>query len=102
MQNFMLTWPFCSAKARFANDPVRSKTVTSPWPPWRLPTPVDEGFEDPRKILHSKFTHGFIFNLLYKAVHGEKINDFVTSLAVHLLELAVTFPQKEGFNSGKV
>ena len=76
--------------------------MTSPWPPWRLPTPVDEGFEDPRKILHSKFTHGFIFNLLYKAVHGEKINDFVTSLAVHLLELAVTFPQKEGFNSGKV
>jgi hypothetical protein len=57
--------------------------------------------EDPRKILHSKFTHGLLFNLLYKSVHGSFVNDFVTSLAVHLLELAVTFPQKEGF-SGKV
>ena len=88
-------------------------------------------------LLFAEFMHGFIFNLLYKAVHGgggdmssssssnssssaanssgggnngaraESASsndmglDFVTSLAVHLLELAVTFPQKEGF-SGKV
>eukprot|EP00095_Tigriopus_kingsejongensis_P006031 maker-scaffold889_size84747-snap-gene-0.19 protein:Tk06031 transcript:maker-scaffold889_size84747-snap-gene-0.19-mRNA-1 annotation:"e3 ubiquitin-protein ligase ubr3" len=90
------------AKTKYENDSFRSKTVTSPWPPWRLPPPVDEGFEDPRKILHSKYAHGLIFNLLHKAVHGKKINDFVTSLAVHLLELAVTFPHREGFSGKEV
>ena len=113
-----------SARERFSNDPERLKTVKSPWPPWRLPTPADEKFEDPRKLLHSstavygqdthanlpengffglpEFTHGLIFNLLYKAVHHENsVNDFITSVAVHLLELAVTFPQHSEF-SGKV
>ena len=47
------TFLIYSAKKRFENDPQRSKTVKSPWPPWRLPAPVDEGMEDPRKILHS-------------------------------------------------
>ena len=99
----------------------RAKTVQSPWPPWRLPTKVDEGFEDPRRLLQSKYCHGFIFNLLFKCVndgnnmtdgnrncwhknckagigcaHGNtstsSSNDFITSLAVHLLELALTFP----------
>lgn len=50
----------------------------------------------------AEFTHGFLFNLLYKAVHGHNINDFITSLAVHLLELAVTFPQKEGYSGREV
>ncbi len=91
-----------SARDRFQGDAARLKTVQSPWPPFRLPPPADEGFEDPRKLLHSKFCHGLIFNLLYKAVHGEKaVNDFITSLAVHLLELSVTFPQQEGGLSGK-
>jgi len=95
-------------------------SVKSPWPPFRIPLPTDSGFEDPRKLLYSseikplsvvfsimtlsiaEYTHGFIFNLLYKAVHHDKcVNDFITSLAVHLLELAVTFPQTEGL-SGKV
>ena len=73
--------------------------------------------------LLAEFTHGLLFNLLYKAVTcsstpsstidlglgkepGQRWNqplnnDFVTSLAVHLLELAVTYPQEEKF-SGKV
>ena len=70
----------------------------------------------------SEFTHGLLFNLLYKAVRGSSTrsdsdlgvgkdagsswnttlnNDFINSLAVHLLELAVTYPQEERF-SGKV
>ena len=36
-----------------------------------------------------------IFNLLYKSLHGPLTNDLITSLAVHLLELAVTYPQKD-------
>ena len=50
---FMRISFFFSAKKRFENDPRRSKTVQSPWPPWRLPAPVDKGMEDPRKLLHS-------------------------------------------------
>jgi len=125
------------AKSRYDNpanqspeEKQRAKTVQSPWPPWRLPTKVDAGFEDPRRLLQSRFCHGFIFNLLLKCVNdgsngngigvdgasrsggiggmafgstgglagcGENgatssSNDFITSLAVHLLELAITFP----------
>ena len=110
------------AKSRFDSSPnptpderARAKTVQSPWPPWRLPTNVDEGFEDPRRLLQSKFCHGFIFNVLWKCVNdggnmmdgsknadGSKYgngsmntsssNDFITSLAIHLLELTLTFP----------
>ena len=86
---------------------------------------MDEGFEDPRRLLQSKYCHGFIFNLLWKCVndgHGandggnngsgaasgltscgingngstSSSNDFITSLSVHLLELALTFPGAKG------
>ena len=110
------------AKSKFDSSPnptpdqkARAKTVQSPWPPWRLPKKVDEGFEDPRRLLQSKFCHGFIFNVLWKCVNdggnmmdgskgadGSKYgngnmgssnsNDFITSLAIHLLELTLTFP----------
>jgi len=43
-----------SAKTRFENDSERTKTVMSPWPPWRLPNDCDPGFEDPRRVLHSR------------------------------------------------
>jgi hypothetical protein len=48
----------------------------------------------------SGYAHGLIFNVLYKAVNGPVVNDNITSLAVHLLELSLTFPQNE--YSGKV
>ena len=113
------------AKSRYDNpskqspdEKQRAKTVQSPWPPWRLPADVDEGFEDPRRLLQSKYCHGFIFNLLWKCandgnsmneanknlspegsigcgngnVSTSSSNDFITSLAIHLLELAITFP----------
>ncbi len=90
------------AKARFASDAERLKTVQSPWPPWRLPTPTVDGFPDPRGMLHSKFTHGLIFNVLYNCVHGNPYNDTIASLAVHMLELAVTYPHQENTSSGTV
>ena len=43
----------------------------------------------------SGYAHGLIFNILHKAVHGPLVNDFITSLAVHLLEVSLTFPQTE-------
>lgn len=69
--------------------------MSSPWPPWRIPKETAPLYRDPRRILHSSFCHGLIFNLLYKSLHGPLTNDLITSLAVHLLELAVTYPQKD-------
>ena len=68
---------------------------SDPWPPWRLPPPCDPLYQDPRLLLHSKFAHGLIFNLLYKAVHGNSTSENITSLTVFLLELALAHPQTQ-------
>ena len=64
--------------------------AAQPWPPWRLPGECEPQYEDPRVILHSKFAHGLIFNLLYKAVHTHGISENIMSLSVFLLELALS------------
>ena len=69
--------------------------AAEPWPPWRLPPPCDPLYQDPRVILHSKYAHGLIFNLLYKAVHGAGTSENISSLTVFLLELALTYPQTQ-------
>ena len=66
-----------------------------PWPPWRLPADCDPHYQDPRLLLHSKYAHGLIFNLLHKAVHGGGVSENITSLSVFLLELALSKPQTE-------
>ena len=82
------------AKSKYEKDPERSKTVISAWPPWRIPKDPTPFYKDPRRFLHSRFCHGLIFNLLHKSLNASLTNDTITSLAVHLLELAVTYPQK--------
>ena len=37
--------------------------------------------------------HGLIFNLLHKCLNSSQNSDMIMSLTVHLLELAVTYPQ---------
>ena len=69
--------------------------ATQPWPPWRLPGDCEPQYRDPRLILHSKFAHGLIFNLLYKAVHTHGISENIMSLSVFLLELALSLPQTD-------
>ena len=69
--------------------------AAQPWPPWRLPGECEPQYEDPRVILHSKFAHGLIFNLLYKAVHTHGISENIMSLSVFLLELALSLPQTD-------
>ena len=78
----------------FARTHKQTNRKLSPWPPWRIPIDTDPGFNDPRILLHSKYAHGLIFNLLYKAVHGSLVNDSITSIIIHLLELAITFPHQ--------
>ena len=78
------------------NGMVKAGAATAElWPPWRLPAPCDPVYQDPRVILHSKFAHGLIFNLLYKAVHGEGTSKNISSLTVFLLELALAYPQTQ-------
>ena len=69
--------------------------ATLPWPPWRLPADCDPHYQDPRLLLHSKYAHGLIFNLLHKAVHNNTITENITSLTVFLLELALSLPQSQ-------
>merc|ERR1719507_2362863 len=73
----------------------QSERATQPWPPWRLPGDCEPQYQDPRVILHSKFAHGLIFNLLYKAVHTHGTSENISSLTVFLLELALAYPQTQ-------
>ena len=79
---------------------------TTPWAPWRLPSACNSAFTDPRVLLHSKFAHGLIFNILYKAVHadqakaGKEVSEQILSLTIFLVELALSYPQTD--YSGKV
>ena len=45
---------FCSAKNNYEKDPDRLKTVSSPWPPWRIPKETTPFYKDPRRFLHSR------------------------------------------------
>ncbi|XP_071748159.1 E3 ubiquitin-protein ligase UBR3 isoform X3 [Lepeophtheirus salmonis] len=91
------------AKNKYSNDPERLKTINNLWPPWRLPSPCHKGFDDPRRLLHSRFFHGLIFNILYKAVHDEEVmvSEHVISLTIFLLELALTYPQ-DGYSGREI
>ena len=65
------------------------------WPPWKLPAECDPHFKDPRLLLHSKYAHGLIFNLLHKAVHGDGVSERTVSLSVFLLQLALSLRQTQ-------
>ena len=56
---------------------------------------VDDRYSFQFLLMISGFCHGLIFNLLHKSLNASLTNDTITSLAVHLLELAVTYPQKD-------
>lgn len=75
------------------------KAGTSPWPPFRLPSPCGEAYEDPRKILRSRVFHAVAFVVLYKAVRG-LVSEHVMALLVFLLEQAVLVCEKDDEVSG--
>ena len=56
---------------------------------------MDDRYSFQFLLMISGFCHGLIFNLLHKSLNASLTNDTITSLAVHLLELAVTYPQKD-------
>lgn len=63
----------------------------TPWPPFRIPGPVNPSYGDPRRLLCSRFFHAVAFVILYKAVHGQSVSEHVISLTLYLLEMAVSF-----------
>ncbi len=95
-----LSLSLCSVQKNGRLNSGSGERNGSPWPPWRLPTPCDDKYADPRLLLHSRYAHGLIFNLLYKAVYQEVSSDNITSLTLFLLELALSLPQTDF--SGKV
>lgn len=70
------------------------KPGTSPWPPFRLPSPCGEAYQDPRKILRSRVFHAVAFVVLHKAVRG-LVSEHVMALLIFLLEQAVLVCDKD-------
>ncbi|GBM46721.1 E3 ubiquitin-protein ligase Ubr3 [Araneus ventricosus] len=66
-----------------------------PWPPFRIPPPVFDQFQDPRRILHCKTMHGIIFTILYRAVNDPDLPEQILSFCIYLLDMAVRFPSSE-------
>ncbi|XP_046390043.1 E3 ubiquitin-protein ligase Ubr3 isoform X2 [Ischnura elegans] len=64
-----------------------------PWPPFRIPGPVNPAYKDPRRLLCSRFFHAIAFVILYKAVHVQSVSEHVISLTLYLLEMAVCFTE---------
>lgn len=61
------------------------------WPPYRIPGPVLEAYTNPCCILQSSKLHATLFSIFYRAVHSHNFSEQLLSLAIFLLELAVTF-----------
>lgn len=61
-----------------------------PWPPFRIPRPCSAAYKDPRHILNSSLFHSVIWIVFYKYVHEKNVTEHVLSLAVYLLEMALS------------
>ncbi|KAG7208964.1 hypothetical protein KM043_015133 [Ampulex compressa] len=65
------------------------KNNATPWPPFRHPAPVSSDYDDPRLVLRSRVFHAMILIILYKAVNGYNLPEYVLALTIYLLEMAV-------------
>ncbi|XP_053948183.1 E3 ubiquitin-protein ligase Ubr3 [Anastrepha ludens] len=83
---------FQSSLDRFTNY-VKSKNKMPAsgnlWPPFRMPRPVGEAFNDPCRILNSRIFHSTILSILFRAVHSRDVSEHLLALAIFLLEVAV-------------
>lgn len=85
---------FQNSMDRFQNYVKQEKKMPKSgnlWPPFRLPAPVGEFYSDPSCILHSRILHSMILGILYRAVHLYNVSENMLSLAIFLLEMAVTY-----------
>lgn len=85
---------FQNSMDRFQNYVKQEKKMPksgSLWPPFRLPAPVGDFYSDPSCILQSRILHSMILGILYRAVHLYNVSEHMLSLAIFLLEMAVTY-----------
>ncbi|KAG8223710.1 hypothetical protein J437_LFUL004075, partial [Ladona fulva] len=74
----------------------------SPWPPFRLPGPVNPSYKDPQCLLCSRFFHAIAFVILYKAVNGQSVSEYIIALTLYLLEMAVSFTKPTENKEGQI
>lgn len=67
---------------------------TVPWPPYRIPKPCSSAYKDPRSILNTGLFHAVVWIVFYKYIHEKNVTEHVLSLAVYLLEIALTIAPK--------
>lgn len=72
------------------------------WPPFRLPNPVGKGYSNPACILDSKVFHSMLLGIFYRSVHVHNVSENLLALAVFLLEMAVSFSDKESKISSSI
>lgn len=85
---------FQNSMDRFTNYVKQEKKLPKSgtlWPPFRLPSSVSNAYSDPACILHSRILHAALLGILYRAVHSHNVSEHMLSLAIFLLEMAVTF-----------
>lgn len=85
---------FQNSMDRFQNYVKQEKKMPKSgnlWPPFRLPSAVDSNYSDPSCILQSRILHSMILGILYRAVHLYNVSEHMLSLAIFLLEMAVTY-----------
>lgn len=68
----------------------KCRTSGSLWPPFRIPSTAASPYVDPRHILLNKVFQGILFAIFYKLVHTTQFSDQVASLAIYLLEMALS------------
>lgn len=88
---------FQNSMDRFQNYVKQEKKMPKSgnlWPPFRLPSAVGDCYSDPSCILHSRVLHSMILGILYRAVHLYNVSEHMLSLAVFLLEIAVTYTNR--------
>lgn len=78
---------FCLLPSARQTGQVRAGAT--PWPPFRLPSPCSEAYEDPRRLLCSRTFHAMVFAILFRALRTQNVPEQALSLAVFLLEMAV-------------
>lgn len=76
--------------AVYAKHSNKYESNSLPWPPFRIPPPINERFIDPRIILKSKTLHAYFFAILYRSLNDTvSITQHLMSIVIHLIELTI-------------
>lgn len=77
----------------YARHAGKLATSTSPWPPFRTPSPCGPAYDDPRHILRSRVFHALALVVLYKALAGG-VSEHEQALVIFLLEQALAVDEE--------